>query len=154
VINVPNRPNLTDYEWGYIAGLLDGEGTVDVRRHKKPNGYYHYARLRISNTDKNAIFWLVHKLGGLVVTYKPKIKHYKTVYHYVLENSQNLKYVLIKLIPHLIIKRAKAEELVIFINAMPHRAHEHKHEAAIKNNLIQNIWQSGKINQYKNFEEE
>lgn len=56
-------------EIGYLAGLVDGEGTIDFRLvGSKANGNHHVhvtASVSISNTDAGMIAWLDSKLRGI-----------------------------------------------------------------------------------------
>jgi len=50
---------------GYLAGLIDADGSIAVSRRKDPNGSYVYSlRLTITNTDGGLIQWLFETFGG------------------------------------------------------------------------------------------
>lgn len=56
---------LSDIERGYIAGLVDGEGSISVTRIKQQS---HHLGVMVSvcNTDVRMIDWLVERLGGRI----------------------------------------------------------------------------------------
>ena len=60
----------------YIAGLFDGEGSIEFtkRKEKKRNGTYDCRRIsmEISMTDKSVLIWVHEVLGVGTVTKKPR----------------------------------------------------------------------------------
>lgn len=72
---------ISDIDAAYIAGIIDGEGTIAVNRRKpdKRNGpFYNYTpRIRVAMTSKNLVLWLqgVTGLGG-VSYYKARNSKY------------------------------------------------------------------------------
>lgn len=55
----------TEVERAYLAGLLDGEGTITIMKVRIRGGYEHYvANVEISNTDIRMIQWLLSTVGG------------------------------------------------------------------------------------------
>lgn len=125
--------SLTSQEVGYIAGLVDGEGTIDIRRHKKDYKFtadMQVPRLRVGNTNRQVIEWLSAKLGGTISINRSNEKHgHKRAYNYSLENAKTLRWLLPQIIPCLIIKRGKAQELLAFIDTMKERAHANMSQA-------------------------
>jgi len=47
--------NLSEFELGYVAGFVDGEGTISVTRQRKKNGFTLHPLIRISGTNRNAV---------------------------------------------------------------------------------------------------
>ena len=60
----------------YIAGLFDGEGSIEFtkRKEKKKNGIYDCRRIsmEISMTDKSVLVWVHEVLGVGTLTKKPR----------------------------------------------------------------------------------
>ena len=57
---------LTEWEKGYLAGIIDGEGCIALKRGKRPrkDKTFHYSPwLRISNTDPAIINQVLHIIG-------------------------------------------------------------------------------------------
>lgn len=76
-------PALTDAEWGYVAGMIDGEGTIGVysrgkqhcgSRQRTPGRSYR-PRIQIANTSRALMDWLVAKLGGRVQVRRLVVGH-------------------------------------------------------------------------------
>ena len=67
---------MNDTDKAYIAGLFDGEGSVEFtkRKEKKTNGTYNCRRIsmEISMTDQSVLIWLHEVLGVGTLTNKPR----------------------------------------------------------------------------------
>ena len=67
---------INDTDKAYIAGLFDGEGSVDFtkRKEKKRNGTYSCRRIsmEISMTDQSVLMWLHKVLNVGTLTKKPR----------------------------------------------------------------------------------
>src|SRR3990167_10020767 len=56
---------LTDVEAAYIAGRVDGEGSIRLRQ----NGDQMSDEMNVTNTDRAVLDWLRERLGGHVVVH-------------------------------------------------------------------------------------
>ena len=109
--------NITDI--AYIAGLFDGEGTVDFakRKEKKRGKTYTVQRiaLRIEMTDESVINWVHETLGVGTVRKRnrsPSRKaHWKDAWIYTVRFRQAL-YVSKLLWPHAQVKLHKLEQII------------------------------------------
>ncbi len=67
---------MRDTDIAYIAGLFDGEGSIEFtkRKEKKRNGTYDCRRIsmEISMTDKSVLIWVHEVLGVSTLTKKPR----------------------------------------------------------------------------------
>jgi len=61
---------MSPIEWSYLAGLIDGEGTIGLANLKKSLG--RKPCIKISSTTPELLNWLVPKLGGYVSKSKSK----------------------------------------------------------------------------------
>jgi len=51
----------------YLAGIIDGEGSIDFQKTKEPQcvaGYHYNPRLRVGMIDREFIEWLKNSFGG------------------------------------------------------------------------------------------
>jgi hypothetical protein len=135
----PREISLSDAEAGYIAGLIDGEGSLDIRRRKRQTVEWLGPRVRVANTNLECLVWLVERLGGNIYPTNTKRPNCQVCYHYELENAQVIKALLFRIAPFLIIKKEKAEMLTAFIATMPERTSRNNRIAAIKTNAILHI---------------
>jgi hypothetical protein len=56
---------LSDAEAAYIAGFIDGEGSIILSRHwiKNSNSFYYNLRIQIPNTNLEVLRWIKRKVG-------------------------------------------------------------------------------------------
>ena len=99
----------TDAELGYLAGLLDGEGSIYISC-RNEGGYKNYfARFQIVNTNFDVMHWIKNKFGGLLfVRERSKTNpRWKDSMEWF-TNVKELDSLLPLLIPYLIIKKPHA----------------------------------------------
>jgi len=96
----------------YLAGLIDGEGCIEIQKRKKPEcivGHYYTARIRISSTNKEIIEWLKNSFGGYISERKGNGNN-KDSWTWCLAYGKAKKFIG-KVCPYLKIKRKQAELL-------------------------------------------
>jgi len=109
---------LSDCEKGYVAGMLDGEGSIVItkrkneRQHRNPEIY-----IQIVNTNQDVIFWLKQKLlgGRFQTTRQNSAKGYLPLYKWVLCGFIPCYCLLQVLSPLLIIKKMKTQEILTYV---------------------------------------
>ena len=114
-------PELTEAERGYVAGLIDGEGSISLlRASQRGRGYadYHHLQVRVHNTHLGLLEWLKSKLGGAVCRmHAAPTERHKQGYFWV--NSTRPGVILLKLLlPYLIIKRRHAEVAIQYLERL------------------------------------
>lgn len=116
---VPRQYSPTDL--AYMAGIVDGEGCFWIGElpRKLGDGYVsqHYRGiLKISNTDKMLIDWLVKTFDGTQsaqTKYQPKGKFERLVFEWVATGDRLLDIAEL-LLPYLIIKKEHCENMIKF----------------------------------------
>jgi len=100
--------NLSESEWAYIAGILDGEGEISIQG----NSPY----IKIHNTNSELMDWLTRKLGisKTYVKNRQRKKSHKICYSFIFSGVKRVTTFLEKVMPYLIVKRKKAEEVYKF----------------------------------------
>jgi len=96
----------------YLAGLIDGEGCMEIQKRKKPEcflGYYYVARVRITSTDKEIIEWLKESFGGWISERKG-VDRNRDSWEWCLSYGKAKKFIE-KVCPYLKIKKKQAEIL-------------------------------------------
>lgn len=95
----------------YLAGIIDGEGGIQIARQNRIGGKYHYVgALFVAITDPKIPHWLNAKFGGAVYYYPAKgrrIEHWR----WQLRRIKDIKRLLRACYPYLI---AKKEQVDIF----------------------------------------
>lgn len=92
----------------YIAGLVDGEGCLDLLPFKEK---YFRSRLRIAMINKKLIYWLKNSFGGSVYTRKA-FGNNRESYCWAIENKKILEPFLREIVPYLMVKKEEAETML------------------------------------------
>jgi len=134
---IPKCENLSvqsirrEVELSWLAGIIDGEGNLNVQVRPGPNGKpYFRPKIRINNTDVRMIekisriyacwnivfFYSIHKQRG------KNGEAYKTVMNIEIASQGSGRKLLEMVIPYLANKRSLAEsllDLIVFVQGMP-----------------------------------
>lgn len=105
-------------EIAYLAGIIDGEGSIYVQRRKTKTGWSYFPRFQVVNTNRKLMEWIHQTFGGLIYD-KPRIKHnpkWKMQIEWFTTRSL-LDQLLPLLIPFLIIKTNQAKIMIEFRNS-------------------------------------
>ena len=104
---------INPYLVGYIAGLIDGEGSININ-HKKRQ---YWLTVDIATTSYPCAQWLKSIIGGHIrISDKPNEKH-KTGYHWTVTSRQALC-LLQLMLPYLRIKKEEALVAIRFQKRM------------------------------------
>ena len=94
---------MTETEKAYIAGLLDGEGCISIKRSRRTN-YNLY--VEIYNTNKDVMLWLQERYIGSINSKRKNVNH-KVCYTWCVACSKAESFLEL-IIPYLIIKQEQA----------------------------------------------
>lgn len=99
----------------YIAGIVDGEGSLTIHAQKEPSGIYHFhAKLSISNTNEKLMIWLKNNLL-IGYSYKTKRKQpHNDVYTYTI-SANGLRWLLPQIRPYLVLKKEQADLILEYL---------------------------------------
>lgn len=106
--------NLSPEQKGYIAGIIDGEGSIGFkRRHKNP-----YPIVVITNTSQLLIDHLQATIGNELLSYKSKRErkreNHQITYDLIIVGKNTLP-LLKEVLPYLIIKKKRAMLVIEFV---------------------------------------
>jgi hypothetical protein len=111
--NVTINPALSEWQLGYLAGFLDGEGGIQITKSLRKDREYRLAlhpTIYFSNTNRLVMEalkrWL--NLRSMIVVRYGK-RRYKSIYTLHITGIKNISSLLTKLTPYLIVKRKQAE---------------------------------------------
>jgi len=104
------KPNLSPEEWAYLAGIIDGEGSLSFFQARKGSRRFHHPMIKISNTNRDLIDWLKQRIGGRV--YRRKKPRCKPCWTLTISGYTGTYNVLKGVLPHLVVKRRHAEILL------------------------------------------
>ncbi|GAE28236.1 hypothetical protein JCM9140_4448 [Halalkalibacter wakoensis JCM 9140] len=103
---------LSNTEAAYLAGIIDGEGTITLTKMHK--GEHRRPIISIASTDKDLLFYIQHLVGGYITSkknYKPSI--HKDSFVLTIKNKQDLFNILKEIAPYLIISHKKKRASLI-----------------------------------------
>lgn len=103
--------NLTHDTLAYIAGIIDGEGSINISKEKGGKNYV--LRVTVNNIDPNLIIYLKENVGGSIFQAHGKINQRRSLYNWVI-SAKKAGLFLKKILPYLIIKKDQAETAILF----------------------------------------
>lgn len=106
---------LSDLEKGYMAGIIDGEGSIMISKHKRSNKkhpYYYDLVIRVAQVDKKMLIKLKEIAGGSVggpYNHKNgKYKGWNNYFVWTLHSTKEIEDLLLQITVHLQTKRKQA----------------------------------------------
>ena len=112
---IKNKKEVNVVDAGYIAGLFDGEGSVDFAKRKEKRGNVQSILMRIEMTDEDVLKWVHETLGVGTVRKRnrsPSRKaHWKDAWVYSIRFRDALHVCKI-LWPHVKVKLHKIEQII------------------------------------------
>lgn len=121
--------------WGYLAGMIDGEGSINLTRNrakdKHPFWFYYEPHIQIYGTDKNAITSIAKDFGGNLSNHSNRGyggDGSKRMYKAYWQAQAKVAEVLMNVIPSLRIKRKQAELLLEYTKS---RLERPRHKAPL-----------------------
>jgi hypothetical protein len=102
----------------YMAGIIDGEGTIGItkvtpKRYTNPR---YTARIHFGNVNKDVVEMFANKFGGSVK--EERVPNRKLMYRWYRVGNPITKDIVETLIPYLVIKRPQAENVLEFLNTV------------------------------------
>jgi hypothetical protein len=109
---------MSETEKAYLAGIIDGEGSILVSRVSRPanrSGYRFYPVVQIINTSKQMLEWVSTVTGiGKIYNKKHAGEGAKRKAYTWKTKHQQVRRVLEQILPYLIIKKDSAENCIEF----------------------------------------
>jgi hypothetical protein len=102
-------------KFGYLAGILDGEGCLSITAGQKETCVNYNSTLQVQNTSKELIDWLQHKFGGSVYLSKKETDKTKEAYMWRVLKKKDIEILLLATLPYLVVKREQAKLLLEFV---------------------------------------
>ena len=107
---------IKETELAYLAGLLDGEGTISLTSKLRKYGYrYFQPRICITNTKIEMLNFCKDKFGGLIyISAKANsVENRRTAYRWSLSGDKACL-LLASILPFLTIKKQQAQLVLVF----------------------------------------
>ena len=93
-----------DIDLAYFAGIIDGEGTIDISGGS--------IRLRVINTDEKLIKWILDKFEGKLLEYE-KSENRRKKYEWRVSGKEAYK--IFKLLENILIIKKEQAKICIFL---------------------------------------
>jgi hypothetical protein len=107
---------LTETDLAYVAGIVDGEGCIQVQKYKKrkrERSTPYKLQLRVSNTDLRLVQHLQSLFPGYIYNGSEKRKNRRNQFYWHV-NGKKAAHILEKLVPFLVSKKDQAEIAIAF----------------------------------------
>lgn len=99
----------SEAELAYLAGIIDGEGTVSIGlRTNQQGNRYHTFILQVSSVDRPLTDWLCSTFGGSVGIHRQSRGNYRALHRWSVRSRQG-EAILRAVLPYLLLKRPQAE---------------------------------------------
>ena len=120
------RENLKETDWAWLAGFIDGEAYLGIRRgfskntnkNKKATSQkewvWYASRISINNTHIKSMEKASAMIDGTLIKRKPIKSNYCYIYGTEISSREKIIFVLNKIIPYLIIKKDIANLILEF----------------------------------------
>ncbi len=102
-------------EMAYIAGLIDGDGSICFVKNKSRGSIVYHPVIQLHNSIKEMPSYLHNIFGGTLAVDKPKKEHYKPVHKWMMQGYVGCLNVLEKVSQYLITKKKPALKLLTFL---------------------------------------
>ena len=109
---------LEEVEKAYVAGIVDGEGTVTLMKHHKNET--HIPFVGIANNNLELLKWIKSLIGGNICSKKKRLPHHNDSYVLNIRQDRALRF-LGEISKYLIIKKPQAELILKKYKSVTHR---------------------------------
>lgn len=103
---------MTDFEVGWVAGILDGEGCLSICCDLRKRGNYYIPQVIVNNTDKRMLDVLYKLTSFGHVTKRTKYTHQKQSWTWQVRRLSDIAVLLIEVYPYLVTKKEQASVLL------------------------------------------
>lgn len=122
----PTFDTLTQEELCYIAGIVDGEGHIEIGLGKVSVSKQtkHAVTIGVTNTHFGLLDWMQRRLPGALIRPHIRVKtkpHWKPQWCLRIHRRGSVRALLTALLPYLIVKRERALEAIAAIDGIRNR---------------------------------
>ena len=142
---MPSKPLelIREIEWAYLAGMIDGEGSITITEHRRADrpGYMRRnLRVQIYGTDPRLMVWLQSHFGGRTYSTREHQENRKAQLSIVWAESQ-IEPILLGALPYLVIKAEQAEIALAYQSLkLPASAGRRKGHSEQALKTMENLW--------------
>jgi hypothetical protein len=121
--------SLTKVDKAYIAGIVDGEGSIGLWRHHKNET--HSPNVTIANNNLDLLKWIQLRVGGVIVSKKKRQIHHANSYAWSLRMDKAISF-LNEIKVYLIVKKQQADLITTEYKKVTHRSGKYTSEMLAK----------------------
>ncbi len=110
---------LEEVEKAYLAGIIDGEGTVTLQKHHRNETPQ--PCVSVANNSFELLQWIKLRIGGVIVSKKKRKPHHNDSYAWSIRQDKAIRF-LNEIKQYLIIKKPQADLIVRRYKSVTHRA--------------------------------
>lgn len=110
---------LEETEKAYLAGIVDGEGTVTLMKHHRNETPT--PCVSVANNNLQLLKWIKTKVGGVIVSKKKSKPHHSDSYAWSVRQDRAIR-LLGEIKQYLIIKKPHADLIIDKYKSVTHRA--------------------------------
>ena len=110
---------MVEVEKAYLAGIVDGDGTVTLMKHHKNETPIPFTG--IANNNLELLKWIKSLVGGNICSKKKRLHHHSDSYVLNIRQDRSLRF-LDEIKQYLIIKSRQAELITDKYKSVTHRA--------------------------------
>jgi hypothetical protein len=115
-IRLKDKTKISPKKWNYLAGLIDGDGSLGIGAHPHESNYINYdVTVAVGLTHLPTIEWLKKTFGGQFYTTQDKRPNRKPNHHWYVSNSDHQLNVLKMVSPLLKLKKIQGESIITFL---------------------------------------
>jgi len=133
---------LDEVEKAYVAGIVDGEGTVTLMQHHKNETPT--PCVSVANNNLELLKWLRLRFGGTIVSKKKRLPYHNDSYAWSVRQDRAIRF-LDGIKQYLIVKRSQADLITQKYKSVTHRAGKYTPEMLAKKMKL--VAQIRKLNQ-------
>lgn len=133
---------MKEVERAYIAGIVDGEGSIGLWRHHKNET--HTPNVTVANNSLELLQWIRAKVGGTIVSKKKRLEHHQNSYAWSVRQDRAIRF-LNDIKEFLIVKRPQAELIIKEYKAVTHRSGKYTSEMLKRKEVL--VAKMTKLNQ-------
>lgn len=103
--------------WSYIAGILDGEGTIRLQHQQARNPHLYSPMIVVTSVNRELVEYLQSRMNGWIRTYQPSSpnNNAQEAHTWSIQGRDNVRPILEAVGPFVIVKRPQVNLLLRFL---------------------------------------
>lgn len=102
------RTNIKSKRWAYLAGLIDGDGSISLTEHESPIQVHFFLNLKVTSTQRRQINWLVEQFGGQLENAGKQKGNDKPCFSWMVKDKKHISNILRGVVSYLVQKKETA----------------------------------------------